>query len=476
MFSWVSSKGRNAAQFFARELWSADLAAMSYPRRALFRLVQFVALLAHHFRQDQILLRASALTFTTLLSLVPLVGVLFALLKGFGLHTRLLPRILSYLTAGSTELSRVLEGLAANVQTYIDQTDVTALGFVSLLVIIASVGGLMQAAEQSFNAIWHVHRDRPFFVKLRDYTFMLIITPVIFFMGLVIQRGFSDAGLRPLLIVRESFEALLASYDHLNASAVYWLSSLDTLAAFGFSTLQLLPLLLIWLLFSLIYVYAPYTRVPISSAMAGGLVGALLWSGAYWGYIQFQVGMVRYNRIYGTLASLPFSLLWLYISWTILLVGAQVSYVLNSLESYRQLRRIHSPSPACRERLAARLMAVVGMSFQEGKPATLETLAESNATPEPLADDLLTQLEKAGLLLRFQQIDEGSDRFIPARPLDRITLHEVVEAVRHDGEEFDLARNGIASIPGVEAWLGAREELLSNGLRGLTLADIVRED
>jgi membrane protein len=185
---------------------------------------------------------------------------------------------------------------------------------------------------------------------------------------------------------------------------------------------------------------------------------------------------VRYNRIYGTLASLPFSLLWLYISWAILLVGAQVSYVLNSLESYRQLRRLHSPSPACRERLAARLMAMVGIAFQQGQPATLETLAEDNATPEPLADDLLTQMEKAGLLLRFQQTDELNARFIPARPLNMITLHEVVEAVRHEGEEFDLTSNGAAPMPGVEAWLGAREQLLAQGLRGLTLEDIARQD
>jgi membrane protein len=474
MVQFIRDTVTGTSEFFRRGIWEVDLAPMWAPTRFAMRICQFFALMYRSFFTDQVLLRASALTFTTLISIVPLIGFLFAMLKPFGLHRTVLARMLDYLTAQSEEMKRALESMAVNVEQFLDQTDVTALGFFSFLVIVMAIGSLLKASEESFNAIWHVHRSRPFFVRLRDYTFIVIITPMLFFAGFALQRGFSDAGLTPLLIVREAFEGLLTSYDRLYASSSYWLSSLDTLATFGFSTLHLLPLVVLWMLFTLVYMYAPYTRVPVVAGLAGGLVGATLWFVAYSFYIQFQVGMVRYNRIYGAFASLPFSLLWIYFSWVIVLMGAQVSYVINNLDSYRQLRRLDNPSPACRERLAVRLMTIIARCFREGKPISQEALAHMNQVPEPLVDDVLMQMERANLLLRVQANPDSDILYLPSRPNDRITIEEIINAVRNDGDRLILPHD--ASFDRVDASLDARDRALKAHLEGVTLDAFARED
>jgi membrane protein len=432
-------KGNQKFERFSQRMWEVDLQQVWWGKRLGYRLAQVVALLAHQFRRDQILLRASALTFTTLLGIVPLVGVLFSFLKGFGLHEKVLPEILAYVTAQNQDAATILSDLGENVVNYIDQTNVTALGFVSLMVIVLSVGSLLQACEHAFNFIWQVHRQRPILVKIRDYTFILIITPLMLFIGLSMRQAFSGLAVQPLFIVREAFTALLGPYPALRESAGYWFSSLNGLAIFGYGSLQLLPFVVLICLFTFIYIYAPFTRVPFGAALAGGIFGALLWQGAYQAYIEFQFGMVRYNKIYGTLASLPFTLMWIYMSWVILLIGAELAYVLHSLESYRVLKRLDEPSPACRERIAVRIMTRVIRGFQEGQPVLLPKLADSLEIPEPLTDEVITQLEQAGLVIRASDAAEGRpDRILPSRPANELNINDVLSAVRDDGVMYSL--------------------------------------
>src|SRR5512136_3196428 len=265
-------------------LWRLDPDDYTGPIRRLIRALQVITLVIRDFWYDQCLLHAAALTFTTILSLVPFFALTFALLKGFGVHNKVEPLILNKVAAGSQET-------VDKIITYINNTNMTSMGAIGLVALVLTVVSVLGNIEEAFNVIWGVKETRTFYRKFSDYLSVVITGPL-------------------LLLAAVSITTSLQSQW-----IVKWLVEKSYLGDALLSLFRLAPYVTIWLALVFLYIFIPNTRVNFRSALFGGVLAGTIWQLAQWGYIHFQVGVAKYNAVYGTLSLLPLLMVWIYTSW-----------------------------------------------------------------------------------------------------------------------------------------------------------------
>jgi membrane protein len=262
---------------------------------------------------------------------------MFSVLKGLGVQRRLEPLLLERIAIGNEEVvARIIE--------YVDRTDIGALGALGLVTLILTVVSVLGNIELSFNDIWQVRQGRNFLRKLADYTALLVVGPILLLASISLATTLqSPAVLEKLSLV---------------GSAVPFF-------------LKLLPFLAIWLAFTAAYLIMPNRRVPVVSALVGGVSAGILWQVAQGGYLRFQFGMARYNAIYGAMAQLPMLLVWVYLSWCIVLLGAELAFVHQLPGRGRFLRSRHELWVP-RLDAAISLLLAVARRFERGEPAPSE--------------------------------------------------------------------------------------------------------
>ena len=326
--------------FVGRDIWRTDLAATSrlgaiaiYPLRVLLIVTR------GFWFEHQGLLRASALTYSTLLSLVPILAFALAFLKGLGVHNLLEPFLIDRGVIGSEETVRMLLSYANNIE-------VRTLGGLGLATLVFTTVIGVGNVERAFNEIWGMRTERPILRKIADYASVLVLGPV-------------------ALLLATGINARL----HLPPFIATWLGmQVIGEAVTFFSTVMstILPYVALWLVFAFFYSFLPNTRVQAIPALIGGVVGGTLWQIAQWGYIAFQVGMANAQAIYGALAQLPVLMLWIYVSWVTVLLGAEVAYACQHVTTYFPIRLVRRVSIYVREWLAHALYFSLVRAFVEG--------------------------------------------------------------------------------------------------------------
>jgi len=396
--------------FFEEDLWLMEAEELSRPRALLLRQSRVVIAAFQGFFADRCMLRASALTFTTLLSIVPLLALMFALLKGFGVQNTLEPLILKNLAPGTEEV-------VAEIIHYIDNTNVARLGVVGLTALVLTVLTLLSNIEKSFNYIWGVDETRPLLRRFSDYFSVVTIGPI-------------------FVLAAISMTSSLASNDliaHLREN-----SYLGPLVPLLFKSI---PFVGMWITFTALYIFMPNTRVTYSAALVGGILGGTLWQLAQWGYVHFLVGVGRYNAIYGTMAALPIFMVWLYLSWMIVLLGLEVSYAWQNLR--RAASDIRGPEVnfASRELVSLTAMLVIAENFYRGeKPWDLTRIAAHLNLPPRLAQDILRHLTRLGFLSEVRDGRNGGPAYQPGCALDTLTVHGLLQGLKADGARYTRLR------------------------------------
>ncbi|MDD2558669.1 MAG: YihY/virulence factor BrkB family protein, partial [Desulfuromonas sp.] len=256
--------------------------------------VRAVLLAGTLFQRERCVEKAAALTYSTLLALVPLLAIMFALLKGLGVHNTLEPLLLKYMSSGSDEV-------VVRVLDYINNTNVGSLGAVGLVTLLLTVLFLLSNVEKAFNSLWQVRENRSWFRRFADY--------------------FSVISFGPLFLLA----AISMSSSLRSQTFVQWILQQPLLGEAVIVMLEVVPFLVIWAAFIFLYLFMPNTRVRFSSAAVGGITAGTLWLITQWGYVSFQIGVGKYNAIYGTMAALPVFMIWLYIGWMIALAGGALS-------------------------------------------------------------------------------------------------------------------------------------------------------
>jgi membrane protein len=381
----------------------------------------------HILEGEVVRLRAMALTYISLFALVPALVVAFSVVQAFTGTERIADALhrflLDNLAVGAGDaLQPVLERFITNAHA-------TSAGVVGGLLLVWSALTLFSNVDRAVNDTWGIHRGR----SLRQQA-------VIYWMGLT---------LGPLL---------LASSITVAATARSWLAGTD--ARFLATAAGVL---LTCAFFTVLYVIVPVTKVRLLPAVAGGLAAGISWEVAKWGYAALVGKIFRYHAIYGSVAAVPIFILWLFVSWSILLFGARLVYVVQNAAAVFA-GAPHPGTRAGREILAGQVALEVARAFDRGAlpPDEAEVASRLGASPDDV-DDLVAILRKAGVLVT---VADGG--LVPARPLERITLEDVRRAVL--GEELPGGRGPVAAeVRAVEAQAAER-------LAGVTLLDLCNRE
>jgi len=427
------------SSFFTTTIWDLEPEAFAGLRRHGVHYLQILALVLKAFRGDQCLLRASALTFTTILSLVPFFALTFAVLKGFGVHNKIEPLILEKVAAGSQET-------VDTIITYINNTNMTSVGAIGLVALVLTVVSVLGNIEEAFNVIWGVKETRSTYRKFSDYLSVVITGPL-------------------LLLAAVSITTSLQSQ-----SLVRWLVEKSYLGDALLFLFRLAPYITIWLALVFLYIFIPNTRVRFKSALFGGILAGTIWQFAQWGYIHFQVGVAKYNAIYGTLSLLPAFMVWIYTSWLIVLFGVEVVCAHQNIRNFRREARNSSYSHSRKELLCLTILENIAAAFHfERPPRTAIQLAEELDVSVRVVMELLALLMESGYILASAG---ENPTYSPARELEHISIMDVLETLRNHGDEFKLTRMTAGEVRMREI-LTRLDTGMAAALEGMTLKDVV---
>jgi membrane protein len=427
-------------------LWRQDLNRIVPLRRRLIRFLQFVYAILRDLVEGQLTLRAMGLVYTTLLSLVPLLALSFSVLKAFGVHNQIRPTLLTMLEplgAKGVEITNQIIGFVENMR-------VGVLGALGLGLLIYTVVSLLQKVESAFNHVWHVRRARPLGQRFSQYLSVLTVGPMLVFAALGVTATLFSHRVVQTFAEIEPFGTVVGGVG------------------------RLVPYLLVAAAFTFIYVFMPNTKVRWRSALIGGVVAAILWQSVGWGFASFVAGSTKYTAIYAGFAIVILVMIWLYLSWLIVLVGADLAFYYQNPEHLAARQRDPELSSRAKETLALLALTWIGRHHYRRAPAwTLDALAHKLATPSISLERIVEVLVRRGFLAETNDDPPG---FLPARALDTITVKEVLDAIR-SAEEDDslLGPAGLPRDPQVEALLGDVDTAVGESLRDRTLRDLVTE-
>lgn len=433
---------RNLRDKIKHLLWELNPTELTALQRGLLRQVQTVVLVIRDFGINQSLLRASALTYYTMLSIVPLLALTFALLKAFGVQNLLEPLIMEKLNVGDGEAVQALLG-------YINNTQVGKMGAIGLIFLLVAVISLLTNVEKSFNHVWGVREIRPLMRRFSDYLSVILVGPVLIISAISMTSGLANNNLVQKLIDMQLVGSLI-------------------LLLF-----KVAPFVFMWLAFTVLYVFMSNTKVEWRAAFIGGIVGGTLWQLAQWAYVNFQVGVAKYNAIYGTMAALPIFMIWLYFSWLIVLFGLGVTYAKQNLRTSGRDLRGSEVSRNCYEQVSLVLLVTLADRFSRGETAlSQQELAKLLFVPARLCRNILRLLVEIGYVSELCS-RLGRRSYQLGRAAENLPLAEILKTMRDEGEEALHLYPHPQTLVAIETCTKL-ESLVEDGLDGLTLRDMVQ--
>ncbi len=378
-------------EFIETGLWRKDSSELGRLTRSAYGVLKIVVMTIREFIEQKATVRASALTYYTLLSLVPALALAFAIAKGFGLESLLTNYLRQNLN--SDELTNYVMGFATGA---LENTKGGIIAGVGVVMLLYSVFKLLNNIEAAFNAMWCVSSSRSMVRKLTDYVCIMIFTPILLIMALSAN-----------IVLRSSLK------EYLNGS----LSPLQDLLL-GFA-----PYVILWLVFSLLYLVLPNTKVQIKAAVVSGIITGTAFQLVQWAYITVQIGMNSAGAIYGSFAFLPLLLAWLQLTWTIVLAGCKIAFSIQNVSRYSMEHGVRVVSANLRRRLSLLIMykAVKAFESHGHRPSGLE-MAEDMEISQPLYFSLAEKLKAVGLLAELKADGDKEPRtFIPAIDVNEVT-------------------------------------------------------
>ncbi len=402
-----------------------------------FSFLQFIYSVSTNFTTHQAPLRAAALTYTTVLSLVPFLAIAFSVLKGLGAQNALEPLLQQVAGDSEETISRLI--------AYVNNTNMKSVGAIGLLMLIATVISLMGSIEEAFNAVWGVRETRSLQRRFSDYLSVVIVGPILLLAATSMTSSLQSQWMLQWLIQNTYFgDAILLLF-------------------------RFLPYLSVWIAMVFLYIFIPNTRIRFASAVTGGIIAGTAWELAQWGYFHFQVGVANYNAIYGTLAAVPIFLVWIYTSWLIVLFGLEIVFAHQHRGHGLPVFSAHRLSALAREELAVALLVQVSLHFQkDGIPPSASFLADELNVPQTLLGSVLDEMEQLGFLVATSGNLPG---WLPAREPSEVQVSDVIGALR--GVSALKVTTPVLQLAGDvirQGWDGSRA-----CLEGVTVRDLMKK-
>ncbi len=400
-------------KFVQEDIWRIRAKGLPPPKAFGIRYLRILLAAGNAFQEHRCQLRASALTFYSLLSIVPIVAMAFGIAKGFAFEKVLEEKILERFP-GQEEVLLEVFGFANSMLANTKGGLIAGVGVILLFWAIIKVLGNI---ESSFNDIWSVKKDRTFARKITDYLSVMLVAPV-------------------LLVLSGSVTVFVSTQL---AAITKRIDVLGVLGPVVVLFLEITPFVIMWVLFAFLYIFMPNRQVNRKSGFIAGVIAGSVYVIVQLIYVKFQVGVASYNAIYGSFAALPLFLAWLQLSWLIVLAGAEISCIHQNMDMLEYGPDTKRASHYFRRLAALRIVNHMSRTFATGEvPLTAAKISESLEIPRGLTTELVEELTESGVLIEAANHGRGEAAYVPARDTDLLTVTFVMDA---------LDRRGVDQIP-----------------------------
>ena len=422
-------------QFVASDIWRTRLTELPPWKRLSISILRVLLLAVRGFKDDYCMLRASSLTFFTMLSIVPVAAMAFGIAKGFGFQKVLETQLYENFPGQEEVVGKVVEF----AQSLLETTQGGLIAGIGLVLLFWAVIKVLSNIEDSFNSIWGVRQPRTIARKFSDYLSIMLISPL-------------------LILMQSSATVFITTHVNLIAQKIALVGYFSSLIELS---LKLIPYVIVWVLFTTVYMVMPNTRVKFTSGLTAGIIAGTSYQLFQWFYIALQIGAARYNAIYGSFAALPLFLAWLQISWIIVLFGAEISFAKQHAQDYEFEADTTQASPGLRKMVALQIARLVVHKFMEGQsPLTAAVIAAELDQPIRLTQRVLGEMTESGILNEVQIDEKVPAAYVPSRDVEQFTISFILEA---------LEARGVNDLPlpegGANASLAHALEQLRESLR-----------
>lgn len=389
-------------------IWHTSLYDISKRRSFVIKQLRIVVLTARGFTNDKVQLRASALTFYSLLSIIPVAAIAFAIAKGFGFDQNLEQLITKEFQAHQ----EVLNWLLLNARNALQETRGGYIAGVGVIILFWSVMSLLDQIESSFNHIWQIRSSRSWYRKFTNYLTIMLIAPVFIILSssitVFVSNGLSDFLTRaPILDFFKPVVSFLIKFT---------------------------PYSLSWITLTILFIIIPNTKVKFVPALVSGIITGTILQLLQWLYIDLQFGITRLSAIYGSFAAIPLFIIWLQSSWIVVLLGAELSFANQNLPRYEFESEALNVSSYQKRALVLMIMQMITKNFFAGeKPLSAETIAGNLKIPVRLARDILQDLNNVELLSVLQENEDKERLYQPSMDINKLTVSFVLSRLDKKG-------------------------------------------
>lgn len=390
-------------RFLTYDIWRLNKKDRSARKIGFYNIVKAFILAIRNIDGALLFTRASALTYSTLLSIVPMLAVLFAIARGFGFENIVKSQLFTYFEGQETMLNKASAFIDKSTE-YAQSGVFIGVGVVMLLYTVIN---LLSNIEDNFNTIWQIKKGRTYFRMFTDYLALIIIAPVFLI---------CNAGITIIL--------------NATAEQQYLLGLVIT------PMMKVIPFLITILLFTILYIYLPNTKVKFRSAILGGVFTGICFQIFQILYISGQIWISKYNAIYGSFAALPLLLLWLQLTWFFVLFGVQLSFAYQNVNKYSFEHETSNISRRYKDFVALLIMILIIRRFEKGHtPYTADELSENFKIPTKLTGDTIFYLQTVGLIVETPTKDTLVSAYIPALDINHISVALLFEKIDKYGSE-----------------------------------------
>ncbi|MGE5420348.1 MAG: YihY/virulence factor BrkB family protein [Chloroflexota bacterium] len=409
---WVIEKVKQTNEV----IWRSPKKGLSKWESFFYKQLRILVLAGRGFSTDKVQLRASALTFYSMLSLVPIVAIAFAIAKGFGLDENLKQAIVE----NSQFQSEVTDWLLNNASSALEKTRGGYIAGIGIVVLFWSVVSLLENIENSFNHIWQVRVGRPWYRKFTDYLTFLLIAPI-------------------FIILSSSITVFVTGYltDFIEKARI--LAVFKPLITFLF---QFAPYLLFWVSMTILFIVMPNTKVKFTPALISGIIAGTVLHLLQWMYFELQFGITKLNAIYGSFAAVPLFIVWMQSSWIIVLIGAELTYANQNINRFEQEFQSLKISYFQKRALVLMILQRIIRNFTIGeKPLSAEEISVGLNIPVRLARDILQDLHSIELVSVIQE-ENTEQRFQPAIDINKLSISFVFSRMDRKGaSQITISKN-----------------------------------
>ncbi len=434
----------NLLRGWNQQVWQVEAVDLPPLKRSILLSLRGIQMILSDLLEGTNSLYAKGLVYMSILSLVPLLAVMFSVLKGFGVHNQLQPLLLQLLSP----LGEKGVEITTTILTFVDNIKVGVLGAVGLGILIFTVISLIQQIEAAFNSTWRVRKLRPLLERFSHYISVLLVGPVLIFSAIGLSQS-----VQHLSLFQQALETETGLFLY-NTLSVY------------------LPFFMTVIAIAFVYMFVPNTRVRFSAAFFGAVITSLLFKAATAMFTQFIVGSTKYDAIYSAFATVILLFIWLYITWLILLLGSSIAYYYQHSDKLLFHYRDSELSPYENEVLSLQLLVQVTRHFYaKDAPISMDEAARQLQLPDDMVEKFVSQLERDN----FLKVVDDEKLLLPGRPPDETTAAEVIACI-HDSSMVRSKRVKLHVDESIIHILAVAETNALSSIKDITVKQLALEN